>query len=63
LPQELIEYLIACDTGWDLDYIKNLPVKDHARFTLFAQVKHQIYAVLEDNKIQASLAALGNVGL
>ena len=63
MPQELIEYLIACDTGWDLKYIKNLPVKDHSRFTLFTQVKHQIHAVLEDNKIQASLAALGNVGL
>jgi len=59
LPSSLVEYLIASDTGWSLEYIRNLSIKDHLRFTLFSQIKNQVRSAIDFEKIQISAIAAG----
>ena len=59
LPEELIECLIAMDTGWTLEYIRSLSKTDHSRISIISQVKHKISALEESEKKQVMLAALG----
>jgi len=46
LPYEVREFLIVKETGWTLEYIRNLSMPDFEKFSLISQ----IYRVKMDNK-------------
>jgi hypothetical protein len=46
LPYEIREFLIVKETGWTLDYIRNLSMIDFEKFSLISH----IYRIKMDNK-------------
>jgi len=38
LPKELKEYILATQTGWTLDYIQSLDMKEYDVYTMFAEI-------------------------
>jgi len=59
LPKELIEYLIVRDTGWSLEYIRNMPMRDYTIYSLFSQCCQRIRIIKDD--MNAQMGALSSM--
>lgn len=42
LPKEIKEYLIVEKTGWTLEYIRSLQIKDYDTFSMFAEISRSV---------------------
>lgn len=42
LPKEIKEWLIVEKTGWTLEYIRSLKIKDYDTFSMFAEISRNI---------------------
>jgi len=57
LPREFINYLIVKDTGWTIDYVRNLSVKDHIVYSSLAQCRQKLDVELESVKLKIAANA------
>jgi len=44
MPRKFLEYLIIIDTGWTIEYVKDLPEEDFTMHAILAQKRHGVQA-------------------
>jgi hypothetical protein len=51
LPKELVEFIIVKETGWTLEYVRKLSLKDYELYSYMCRTSQQIIANREASKI------------
>jgi len=52
LPKEFINYLIVKDTGWTIDYVRNLSMRDYVIYSTLSRCKQKIDSEIEYAKLK-----------
>ena len=61
LPKEFINYLIVRETGWTLEYIRNLSVRDYIIYSTLSRCKQQIDSEIEAGKLKLAAHSLASI--